>query len=139
VIIVDTASATSPSTPETASTSRAPNCCELPLDPSSCRSPSSWRRHCSSSLVERHLGPRAEAAFLRAQSAAGITVDRLLGSDLSRIAELIEVYADLSLGAVDVSAIAMADRLGTTTIATIDRRHCTVAGPAHTVHVDLLP
>jgi predicted nucleic acid-binding protein len=93
----------------------------------------------TSFLVERHLGPRAEAAFLRSLSTSGVTIDRLLDTDLERIADLIYSYADLSLGAVDASVIAVAERRGVTTIATIDRRHFTVVRPAHASHFDLLP
>ncbi len=93
----------------------------------------------TSFLVERHLGPRAEAAFLRSLSTSGVTIDRLLDTDLERIADLIYSYADFSLGAVDASVIAVAERRGVTTIATIDRRHFTVVRPAHASHFDLLP
>jgi hypothetical protein len=43
-----------------------------------------------------------------------------------RIAALVGRYRDLPLGTVDASVIAAAERLRTTEIATLDRRHFTV-------------
>jgi uncharacterized protein len=40
-------------------------------------------------------------------------------------------YADLPLGSVDASVIAVAERLGVMTVMTIDRRHFTVVRPSH--------
>lgn len=59
--------------------------------------------------------------------------------DLGRVAELIETYADLRLGAVDASVVATAERLGAVTIATLDLRHFTVVRPKHTDAFRLVP
>ena len=53
--------------------------------------------------------------------------------------ELVEIYADLRLGAVDASVVAVAERLGATEVATLDRRHFTVVRPRHTAAFTLLP
>jgi uncharacterized protein len=45
---------------------------------------------------------------------------------VARTADLVDQYADLPLGMVDASVIAIAERLGATGIATLDRRHFTV-------------
>ena len=55
------------------------------------------------------------------------------------MAELTERYADLGLGGTDASLVALAERLGLTTLATFDRRHFTVVRPAHTPGFTLLP
>src|SRR5215211_5052451 len=52
--------------------------------------------------------------------------DAALPADLGRIAALTRRYLDLPLGATDASLIAIAERLGIDTIATLDRRHFTV-------------
>ena len=52
-------------------------------------------------------------------------------ADLIRAAELELVYADLKLGFVDASIIALAERLNETRIATLDRRHFSVVRPRH--------
>jgi len=90
-------------------------------------------------LIERHLGPAAEAAFLTSLLPSGLTIEQLVPDDLERMAELVSSYADLPLGAVDASVIAIAERLNTTTLLSLDRRHFTVLRPAHTAAFTLLP
>ncbi len=64
----------------------------------------------------------------------------MLGAvDAGRMAELAERYADLGLGGTNASVVALAERLGITSIATFDRRHFTVVRPAHVEAFDLLP
>lgn len=93
----------------------------------------------TSFLIERHLGSAAEAAFLGSLVPAGVVVEQLGHDDLIRMAELVETYADMPLGAVDASVVAIAERLGATTIITIDRRHFSVVRPRHTAAFTLLP
>ena len=58
-------------------------------------------------------------------------VEVLTASDYTRIAELIEHYADFPVGGTDASLIAIAERLGITQIATLDRRHFSAVKPSH--------
>ena len=60
-------------------------------------------------------------------------------ADLIRAAELELIYADLRLGFVDASIIALAERLNETRIATLDRRHFSVVRPRHCPYLTLLP
>lgn len=90
-------------------------------------------------LVGRQLGSVAEAGFLRELGGASVELQPLERDDLARIAELIETYADLRLGTVDASVIAVAERLSATTIATLDRRHFTVVRPKHLDAFQLVP
>ncbi len=60
-------------------------------------------------------------------------------SDLSRAAELESIYHELDLGFVDASIVALCERLGQTTVATLDRRHFSVVRPRHCSHLTLLP
>jgi uncharacterized protein len=55
------------------------------------------------------------------------------------MAALVEQYADLPLGAVDASVIALAERLGIPEVATLDRRHFSVVRPLHVPTFHLLP
>ena len=55
------------------------------------------------------------------------------------MAEMVERYADLPLGAADASVIAVAERLGAREIATLDRRDFTVVRPSHVNALTLLP
>lgn len=56
-------------------------------------------------------------------------MELLAADDWRRAAELVIRYADLPLGAVDASVVAVAERLGLAEIATIDRRHFSVVRP----------
>lgn len=93
----------------------------------------------TSFLIERHLGPAAESAFLGSLVPAGLAVEQLDAADLVRMAELPAQYADLPLGAVDASVVAVAERLGVITLLTIDRRHFSVVRPRHADAFSLLP
>lgn len=90
-------------------------------------------------LIERQLGPAAEAAFYRSIVAGDLRVENLEPRDWARVADLVDRYADLGLGGADASLIAIAERLALTTIATLDRRHFTVVRPAHCDAFTLLP
>lgn len=90
-------------------------------------------------FVGKLLGPVAEADFLRELVRGSLDLQPLERDDLIRMAELIETYADLGLGTVDASVIATAERLGATTIATLDRRHFTIVRPSHVGAFELAP
>ena len=93
----------------------------------------------ASYLLAKYLGPPAEAALLRALATDRFRVEPLGAADLKRMADLVEQYAELGLGATDASLIAVAERLGLVDIATIDHRHFTVVRPAHASAFRLLP
>lgn len=59
--------------------------------------------------------------------------------DLSRAADLEQQYADLGLGLVDASIIAVCERLQEEKVATLDHRHFAVVRPAHCEALRLLP
>ena len=54
-------------------------------------------------------------------------------------ADLIAQYADMPLGLVDASVIALAEQLELSEIATLDRRHFSVVRPLHVDAFTLLP
>lgn len=89
-------------------------------------------------LLERQQGSKVESAFLRSVHAGQMSLLALSDADVARTADLVDQYADLPLGMVDASVIAVAERLGATGIATLDRRHFTVVRPRGTVFT-LLP
>jgi hypothetical protein len=90
-------------------------------------------------LIGRQIGAAAEAGFFRAVAAGELQIETLTSADARRIAALIETYADLGLGGTDASLIAIAERLGATRIATLDRRHFAVVRPNHTAAFELIP
>lgn len=77
-------------------------------------------------LLGSRLGVDPEVRFLGDLAAGNFIVEPVAASDWMRIAELVARYADLPLGTVDASVVAVAERLGINDIATLDRRHFAV-------------
>ena len=90
-------------------------------------------------LLGTRLGATAEVRFLGDLAAGDLDVEPVKAGDWLRIAELVHRYRDQSLGTVDASVVATAERLGVTTIITLDRRHFSIVRPSHTRAFDLLP
>lgn len=88
-------------------------------------------------FVGRRLGPQAEAPFLRGLSA--LDIEAPAPQDWSRMAELIEEYRDFPLGGTDASVVALAERLETDLVITLDRRHFGAIRPRHCESLRLLP
>jgi uncharacterized protein len=91
----------------------------------------------ASYLIHRQCGPSTEARFLRGLE--GFDVQAPLAQDWPRIGELVEQYADFPLGGTDASVIALAERLRTEVIVTLDRRHFGTVRPKHCERFVLLP
>lgn len=90
-------------------------------------------------LLGTRLGHGAEVRFLGDFAAGNLIPEHVAAKDWLRIAELVQAYRDLPLGAVDGSLIAAAERLAITDVATLDRRHFTVVRPSHTPALAILP
>ncbi len=90
-------------------------------------------------LLARSGGSKPEAAFVRSLATEDFTVAPVTPAWLERIADLIGQYADLSLGIVDASVVALAEQLGVSEVATLDRRHFSVVRPRHVDSFTLLP
>ena len=82
-------------------------------------------------LLSREAGPKVESLFLDSLAAGDFELVDLTAADCTRMAELVRQYGDLPIGATDASVVAIAERLGVTEIATLDRRHFTVVRPSH--------
>jgi len=78
-------------------------------------------------------------AVLRGVTEGSIHVIDLNASDYTRVRQLCAAYADLRLGFVDASVVAVAERLGEETIATLDHRHFSVVRPRHVASFTLVP
>ena len=74
-------------------------------------------------LAGVHLGRRTQQAFLADLASGAFHVEWGTGTDLERAHEIELQYADLGLGLVDAVVLAVANRLGTRAIATLDLRH----------------
>src|SRR6266568_5402362 len=57
-------------------------------------------------LLQSRVGPQAEVTFLRSFDGDGFKVAELQGTDIGRMAELVETYLDLPLGIVDAAVAA---------------------------------
>lgn len=88
-------------------------------------------------LIGRRLGAKAEADFLR--GIARFDVEAPSPEDWSRIADLVDRYSNLPLGGTDSSVIALAERIGTDLILTLDRRHFGVVRHRNGAPFQLLP
>ncbi len=87
----------------------------------------------------RRLPPEAWLIFLDDLLAGVYRLESPTVSDLARCRELQTRYADLALGVVDASVVALAERLSESTIATLDQRHFRAVRPAHVDTLDLRP
>ncbi|WP_405139419.1 PIN domain-containing protein [Sphaerisporangium sp. NBC_01403] len=90
-------------------------------------------------LLAREAGPQVEAEFVRSLAMQDFKVVNVELMDLARVVQLMERYIDLPLGVVDASVIALAEKLGLTEVATLDRRHFSVVRPNHVDALKLLP
>ena len=90
-------------------------------------------------LLARESGARLESLFLQSLAEGDFTPVELTAADYTRMADLVVRYASLPLGTTDASVIAVAERLGLTEVATLDRRHFTVVRPNHVDALILLP
>lgn len=88
-------------------------------------------------MIGSRLGVDAEARFL--ESLADLDVEAPNASDWLRIAEVVRQYADFPIGGADASVVALAERLDTGTLVTLDRRHFAAVRPRHRPAFDLLP
>jgi predicted nucleic acid-binding protein len=85
------------------------------------------------------LEPQAWLIFLDDVLDGVYTVVAPTHEDLARSAALQREYADLRLGVVDASVLALCERLGETKLATLDHRHFSVVRPNHVAALTLLP
>lgn len=90
-------------------------------------------------LIERQLGPAAEAGFYRSLASGDLVVEAVRAEDWQRIAELVDRYADLPLGGTDASLLVLAERRSVRRIPTLDRRHFSVVRTDDGSPFELLP
>ena len=90
-------------------------------------------------LLADRLGPDAEVGFLASVGAGELLRVDLDDADWDRVTELLGTYADLNLGLVDASIVAIAERLGVNTVATLNERDFRVVRPRHVDALELIP
>lgn len=77
--------------------------------------------------------------FLEDVTAGVYRIEAPSTADLERCRELQDHYRNLSLGVVDASVIALAERLEEPKVATLDERHFRVVRPRHVPALELWP
>lgn len=90
-------------------------------------------------MIESLVGAAAEAAFVLSVAEGQLGVEELSSDDYRRCAALIGQYADLGLGLVDASVVALTERLNLTTVATLNKRDFRMVRPKHCDMLVLVP
>lgn len=90
-------------------------------------------------LIGKYLGVDAEIEFLRSLTRGELVVECPTRPDRGRAVELVTQYRDLELGYADATLVAIAERLGETRVATLDRRHFSTVKPRHADAFELVP
>jgi len=85
------------------------------------------------------LGNAALLRFLTEIQEGAFVIETVTMADLRRCAALIETYGDLDLGLSDASVVAVAERVGTNRILTVDQRDFRVIRSARGKPFHLLP
>jgi len=79
-------------------------------------------------LVGARGGPAAQRA-LRSDLACGAYLIEWWTGAITSVVKVAEQYADIGLGLADASLVALAERLGTLDLATLDERHFRAVRP----------
>jgi len=90
-------------------------------------------------LIGSRLGHVAMRQFLKRLGTSSVTLEGLSISDLARVTEILDTYADSRLDFVDSTIVAIAERLNITRVLTLDRRDFTIIRPLHHSHFEILP
>ena len=90
-------------------------------------------------LVSQRTDPHAAIRLMEQIVASDMHFEHLQSVDFPRIIELMRQYADSSIGFVDASLVAVAERLNVRTVLTLDRRHFGVIRPRHCATLEILP
>lgn len=85
------------------------------------------------------LGTESWDVFVEDVAEGAYRLEPLTLGDLERASELERAYANLDLGLVDASVIALCERLNEPKVATLDRRDFSVVRPRHCEALRLLP
>jgi predicted nucleic acid-binding protein len=90
-------------------------------------------------LLRVRLDSRALFRFLEGISVGGFSLEPFTSQDVASCQTILKTYADLDLGLADAAVIAVADRLRTRRILTVDERHFRVIRSSDGKPFTLLP
>ena len=89
-------------------------------------------------LLKHRFGSRYERDFLREIYKTSFIMETVKFEDLPRIMEILAKYSDLKIGFVDSSIVAIAERIKTNKILTLDRKHFGAIVPSGFEYFDIL-
>lgn len=90
-------------------------------------------------LLGREAGIRTVVQFLYKLSESKFQLIALSDSDLTRVAEILEVYGDSRIDFVDATVMAIAERYKIQKILTLDQRDFRLFKPKHCQSFEILP
>lgn len=90
-------------------------------------------------MVQRELGTRALTTFLRQLPQMKYRILPIEVTDLLRVAEILDQYADAQLDFADATIIAFAERMNISRVLTLDRRDFLMVRPRHIEYFEVLP
>ncbi len=90
-------------------------------------------------LVGRDSGIKTVAAFLRGLNVSRFCLTALVETDVDRVADILQTYADSRIDFVDASVMAIAERYGSTKVLTLDQRDFRLFQPNHCDSFEILP
>ena len=93
----------------------------------------------ASYVISSRLGHAALRIFISDLVVTSPHIEDLTIADYTRIAEILNAYADLRLDFADASILALAERLDIRHVLTLDRRDFSVLRPRHCAYLELLP
>ena len=77
--------------------------------------------------------------FVASITSEFVQIESVTIEDLSRIQQILEIYADNHLDFADAAITAIAERLAITCIYTLDRRDFSIIRPNHCDYFELFP
>ncbi len=90
-------------------------------------------------MLTVRMGYKAAANMFSRVRSGAFNIETLTTEDMARMQEIIEQYTDNMFDFVDLSIMAMSERLNITEIYTFDRRDFRVFRPKHCAYFELLP
>ncbi len=89
-------------------------------------------------MLNSRFGNKIELIFLEEIIKTGFQLELLKDMDIVRIIEILKKYDTLNIGYVDASIVAIAERLKTNKILTLDRKHFEIIIPRGFDRFDIL-
>ena len=89
-------------------------------------------------LLKYRFGSMVELKFLEEINKSNFIMETIQLADISRIMEILVKHRDFHVGYVDASIVAVAERLGTNKILTLDKKHFNGLIPSGFAYFELL-